>query len=154
MNQLDTALRRLLALQVPLESWWWIIVETWKTAKWFPNKSHWKYYFCLAGCSKEFIYLVLLASWISCSVCDAPLDVVEYFAGVSRICRLASSCGFTARGFELVYDDPPEGYASHSSMPHRSCFDFNGEGGFLFLVCKLLRIKNYSCFSEGSIMFH
>ena len=114
---------------------------------------HREYYFFPAGWSKEFIYLVLLASWISCSVCDASLDVVEYFAGVSRICRLASWHGFMARGFELVYDEPPEGYASHSGMPHRSCYDFNGEAGFLFLVCKLLRIKIYSCFSEGVVMF-
>lgn len=81
------------------------------------------------------MYLILLASWISegeeWDVVE-PLDVIEYFAGVSRICRLASWNNFAARGFEMKYDKPPDGYAQHSGMQHRSCYDFNGEAGFLF----------------------
>ena len=61
-----------------------------------------------------------------------PLDVVEFFAGVSRICRLAAWAGYHGRGYELKYDQPPNGYSRHSGTPRRSCYDFNGEAGFLF----------------------
>ena len=87
--------------------------------------------------TKDFIYLVLLASWISKKYPwgDKPLDLIEYFAGVSRICKLASWMGYEARGFEILYDTPPSGLAGHSKMPHRSAFDFNGEAGFLSFDC-------------------
>lgn len=77
---------------------------------------------------------------------DKAIDVVEFFAGVSRICRLAHWCHYESRGFEIKYDTPPEGDASHSGMPHRSSFDFNGEAGFLFFGCKWL--MRYCCFQQ------
>jgi len=76
-----------------------------------------------------------MASWISHSFVwgDRPIDVIEYFAGKSRICKGASWFGYEARGFEIKYDKPPMGTSGHSKMPRRSAFDFNGEAGFVFL---------------------
>ena len=88
----------------------------------------------VVAAAEEFVYLILLASWISEGVeweVVEPLDLIEYFAGVSRICRLATWNNYQARGFELKYDKPPYGCAQHSGMQHRSCYDFNGEAGFL-----------------------
>lgn len=75
-----------------------------------------------------------MASWISTDISwpEKPIQVIEYFAGVSRICKLASWYGFEARGFELNYDTPPGGTSSHSKMPCRSSYDLCGEAGFLF----------------------
>ena len=83
--------------------------------------------------TKDFIYLTMLAYCISTEfgLADQPLEVIEYFAGCSRVCKLASWCGFEARGFELKYDSPRPGVSIHSNMPCRSAFDFCGEAGFL-----------------------
>lgn len=66
-----------------------------------------------------------------------PLQVVEYFAGCSRICKLASWMGYESRGFEIKYDTPGPGHSMHSSMPKRSAYDFCGEAGFLQFDCNL-----------------
>lgn len=77
----------------------------------------------------------MLASWTSTGYDfpDTSLEVIEFFAGISRVCKLAQWRGFESRGFELNYDTPPPGLSTHSQMPHRSAFDFCGEAGFLFL---------------------
>ena len=33
-------------------------------------------------------------------------DIIEYFAGVGRISRMAAGCGYRAGAFDVVYDDP------------------------------------------------
>ena len=50
--------------------------------------------------TKEFIYLTMLAFWVSSSIDwpDKPIQVIEYFAGASRICKLAAWCGYESRG--------------------------------------------------------
>ena len=87
--------------------------------------------------SKDFIYLVMLASWVSMGFewPDKPLEVIEYFAGCSRVCKLASWAGYESWGFEISFDPPPSGESSHSSMPRRSAYDFCGKAGFLKFGC-------------------
>ena len=140
-DQLNLALRRLITMKVPLEacqdSWENMkndLKKNWtSTSVWIEGSTsiYLSFFF-----SKDFVYLIMLASWVSLGLeldLGSGLDLVEYFAGVSRICRMASWRGYTSRGFEMKYDVPPSGFAKHSNMPHRSCFDFNGEAGFLYL---------------------
>ena len=114
-EQLHLALTRLLRLGFPVDTW----QSLWSCA-------------CLA--IKDFIYLVLITSWISeeAEISSEPLKVIEYFSGSSRICRWASWSGYEARGFEIKFDVPdPDKASSHSKMPCRSAYDFNGEAGFV-----------------------
>ena len=164
-EQLDLALRRMLYLQLPLDTRNWIVrvvlrkfqiamlqVE-FAVLTWIPI-TNCTIIVCLwpkeitgfgsgllflpgvriqADWAKDFIYLTMLASWISVDFewPENPVQVIEYFAGVSRICKLASWYGVESRGFELLFDTPPKGTSSHSNMPRRSAYDFCGEAGFL-----------------------
>lgn len=89
--------------------------------------------FCCTETSKEFIYLTLMASWLVKLPWDRekPYDVIEFFAGVARVSRLAQLCGYNSRAYELEFDKPPTGESRHAGRARRSAFDINGEGGFV-----------------------
>ena len=88
--------------------------------------------------SEDFIYLVLMASWMGDSY-HMPweghqlLDVIDYFAGAARIAKIGTIQGYTCRAYDCLYDTPPCGESTHSHLPRRSAFDFCGEAGFWFL---------------------
>ena len=67
--------------------------------------------------------------WVS----ERPYDVLDFYAGVARVSRLATACGFNACAYDIKYDTPEPGESYHSGRAKRSCFDINGEGGFLLL---------------------
>lgn len=55
-----------------------------------------------------FILAILLMSWQSFFSLGASneYEVIEYFAGVGRIARMAAGNGYRAAAFDVVYDDP------------------------------------------------
>ena len=55
-------------------------------------------------------------------------DVIEFFAGKARVCRLAEAAGFFSLAHDIGFDDGRE----------RSCMDLNGSAGFV------LRGKHFS----------
>ncbi len=67
--------------------------------------------------------------------CDGhTLDLVEYFSGAARISKIAHIMGYYVRAFDLDYDHPVNGKdSSFSGRQKRSCFDMNGEAGYLSL---------------------
>ena len=85
--------------------------------------------------SKEFIYLTLMASWVLNLPWkrEKPFDLIELYAGLARVSRLAEACGFHASAHDLTYDAAPEGQSQHTGKARRSAFDINGEAGFLLL---------------------
>lgn len=65
-----------------------------------------------------------------------PLDLIEYFAGRARICKVANYLDYEARAFDVLYHRPEPGHTStRSGKPKRSHFDLNGECGFASLDC-------------------
>jgi hypothetical protein len=86
--------------------------------------------------SKEFIYLTLMASWVLNLPWkrEKPFDLIELYAGVARVSRLAEACGFHASAHDLTYDAAPGGQSQHTGKSRRSAFDINGEAGFLLLT--------------------
>ena len=128
-EQVALACRRMCVLGVPAETCLRSMFMFYSLDPAFPFKG--------CGESQDFIFLVLLASWMDCF--DLPwdhqptLDVLEYFAGVSRVAKCAMLAGYQSRAFDIEFDNPPEGESSHSNLKKRSAFDFCGEAGFMFL---------------------
>lgn len=59
---------------------------------------------------------------------------MEYFSGAARISKIAYFMGYNVRAFDLDYDHPVDGMdSSFSGRQKRSCFDMNGEAGYVFL---------------------
>ena len=75
---------------------------------------------------------------------EKPYDVLEFFAGVARVSRLAQLCGYNSRAFELEFDKPATGESRHSGRARRSAFDINGESGFVPLSYE--EVINPYCF--------
>ena len=90
----------------------------------------------LVSLSKDFIYLTMMVSWLVNLPWkrEKAFDLVEYFAGVARVSRLAHSCGYNTSAFDMTYDEAPPGQSQHAGRAKRSAFDINGEGGFLLLI--------------------
>lgn len=96
---------------------------------------------------KDFVWLVLLVSWLPFDFrqfCPGHLDLVEFFSGAARISKIAHFKGYRVRAFDLDYDRPVQGMeSSFSGWQKRSCYDMNGEAGFLFLAKFEKRFVDY-----------
>ena len=94
--------------------------------------------------AKDFVYLVLLVSWMDGLEFHPPLgfDLVEFFSGHGRLCRLASLAGYESRGYDVTYEPAPHGESKHSDGKRRSCYDFLGEAGFAWLVIQIHSVLN------------
>ncbi|CAK9055907.1 unnamed protein product [Durusdinium trenchii] len=114
-ERLDLACRRLLALGVPTDFIYLVLIAWWLM-------------------SSE------LFSWKDIQDCGG-LDLVEFFSGVGRIATYAHSCGFVSRAYDINHDPAPEGYSTHSELPKRSSFDMNGEAGMLLCIIMILHGK-------------
>lgn len=65
------------------------------------------------------------------------LEVLEVFAGVSRVAKFAARTGYKARAFEISFDKKyKKGFrlSKHNRLRKRSFMDINGEAGLAFLV--------------------
>ena len=65
---------------------------------------------------------MLLTSYLDLGTGDPRYEIIELFSGASRITRLAKSCGLSACGHDITFDDN-----------EKSCFNLNESAGFLFL---------------------
>ncbi len=66
--------------------------------------------------------LVLLTSYLDLWDDDPQYEVIELFAGASRITRLAKSLGLSACGHDITFDDGK-----------KSCFNLLEDAAFVFL---------------------
>ena len=69
--------------------------------------------------------LVALCSSLRLGLQDTRPQVVEFFAGKARICRLARSIGLRAVGHDVNLDS--------ATGPKRSAMNINGSSGFMSL---------------------
>lgn len=76
-------------------------------------------------------------------------EVIEYFAGVGRIARMAAGNGYRAAAFDVVYDDPKyyEGWPKSEKQKKitmltlnqgKSAMDLTTDAGFSFLGLHIL----------------
>ena len=85
--------------------------------------------------------MVILVSFLSVPLWDQEsnrmLDVVELFAGMARISRLASWAGLRARAYAITYTPVRHPQKLKRGKFRRSPIDLNGAAGFAFLgrVC-------------------
>ena len=81
--------------------------------------------------------MVILVSFLSVPLWDQEsnrnLDVVELFAGVARISRLASWAGLRARAYDITYTPVRHPQKLKRGKFRRSPMDLNGAAGFAFL---------------------
>ena len=90
------------------------------------------------GLCEAFLALLLMASWLRehPKFMNRHYDMIEFFAGRSRIGRLSEASGYFALAHELDLD------TTESSS---KCMDLNGSAGFMFLdilMCHLLACPN------------
>ncbi|CAL1152631.1 unnamed protein product [Cladocopium goreaui] len=66
------------------------------------------------GAPKAFILVILLASWQTFSPYSegAQYEVIEYYAGVGRIARLSSACGYQSTAYDVLYQPGPSNAAT------------------------------------------
>lgn len=87
------------------------------------------------------MYVVLLTAWTNLphlGGSEESYDVIEFFAGVSRISRLAASTGLRAARVDMVFDKGFTAKPTRKTNKSRkkSCMDLNTPGGFWPLGCK------------------
>ena len=79
---------------------------------------------------EEIILLVLLVRWLDAGPAhEDGLLVLEFFAGIGRIAKLAEVCGHGSVAYDKKYG---EEYAKRTGR--RSPMDINGNAGFVCLV--------------------
>ena len=67
---------------------------------------------------------------------NLDLQVLELFAGVARVARVARRMGLRARAYDINFDHENKRrfrFSSHSNRRRRAFMDINGEAGFVFL---------------------
>ena len=64
---------------------------------------------------------------------NAELDVVEMFAGVARIAKLAAWLGMKSRAYDIAYCPVRNPYRKKRNKLPRSPMDLNGSAGFVSL---------------------
>jgi len=62
---------------------------------------------------------------------NADLAVVELFAGVARIAKLASWLGLKSRAYDIAYCPVRNPHKKKRGKMPRSPMDLNGSGGFV-----------------------
>ncbi len=69
---------------------------------------------CFQIAPKDYIRICLYVSWLSnvSLFGTIPYVVVEFFAGVARIARLANWCRFKSAAVDIEYDDSKTGSRS------------------------------------------
>jgi len=66
---------------------------------------------------------------------NSNLDVVEFFAGVARISRLAHWMGLRTKAYDIAYT-PVNPEEVKRGKPRRSAMDLNGSAGLASLANK------------------
>lgn len=89
--------------------------------------------------TEAFIMIVLMCSWLSfVDLESSQYEMIEFFAGQSRISRLAHAAGYQAARYDLTYDPVfQENSGSSSGKRKRAsggAMDFSSSAGFVFLV--------------------
>lgn len=78
------------------------------------------------------IFLVLLVWWLDIPKnYDAPYQVIEYFAGVGRIAKLAQHVGYKAARVDIEYSK-----AVGQRLRKRSPMDLNSDAGLVYQARK------------------
>ena len=67
--------------------------------------------------AKDFVWLVLLASWVpvSPSFCPEHLHLLEFFSGAARISKWAHAVGYRVRSYDADYHKPLPGIPSSTA---------------------------------------
>jgi len=91
------------------------------------------------GCPKDFITLVLFTWWFRFGDVGSEWDIIEIFAGCSRIAKFGARVGLATRAVEIDFDSKRK--SSTSGRKRRSYMDINGEAGFALCVHLLLHGK-------------
>ena len=74
-----------------------------------------------------------MTSWLDVVKLKSKYDMIEFFAGVGRVTRLASARMYTSAGFDLDYGAPKLSRhgKKRKSKKTASCMDINGSAGFV-----------------------
>lgn len=75
--------------------------------------------------------LVVMTSYLSLWVTDPMFQVIEFFAGAGRICRLARSLGLSACAHDIAYDN---------DNSTNSAFNIVRSAGYVFLALFLFPV--------------
>lgn len=130
----DKACRRMIAMNVPKESWKGnhllrrILILVWLgISKLYCGMFLATSWLTLA---QEFILLVILVSFLELPV-DHPrdLDLVEFFAGVARISKLSTWMGYNCRAFDVTYAPLRHPQKLKRGKFRRPSMDLNGAAG-------------------------
>lgn len=106
------------------------------------------------GTAQDFIFLVLMCSWLSYVSLDAGCgwSVIDLFCGQARISRLAAKLGFRTASVDVKIDgsDAPFRKKKRSKFPgpKRNFMDINGHSGFAFLSS----VYGWTCTNNQAIM--
>ena len=88
--------------------------------------------------SQDFITIVILVSFLTVPTWDeganTNLDVVEFFAGVARISRLAAWTGLRARAYDIEFTPLSNPEKLKRGKLRRKPMDLNGSAGLAPLV--------------------
>ena len=96
--------------------------------------------------SKVYVLLVLMTTWLDGVKLSGKFDVIEYFAGVGRITRLACARKYKVAAFDLGYGAPiSSGHRNKRKSKKKSCMDIKGSAGFVYLFCRQARSRTQSC---------
>lgn len=87
--------------------------------------------------AKEFLELVVLASFLVVPEWEkgnnTDFDLVDFFSGRARLCRLASWMKLKARAFDVNYTKLRGGAEFKRGKLRRRAMDLNGAAGFVTL---------------------
>ncbi|CAK9032143.1 Uncharacterized protein SCF082_LOCUS19941 [Durusdinium trenchii] len=107
------------------------------------------------GVPKDFIWLVVFTYWYTLGAIHhfEGLQVIEMFAGVARVAKVASRLGLRSRAFEIMFD-ASHGKKRYKKNGHmkRSFMDMNGDAGFALAVALILASKWGDCLALLAIV--
>ena len=87
--------------------------------------------------SKVIILLTLLISWMEDEgAVTKEIEVIEYFAGVGRIAKLARYAGYESVGFDMAY-----GVQKSKLTGKRNSMDLNSNAGLVLAIKLILRSR-------------
>ena len=125
--EVELVCKRLMALQAPKATWTGLLTLILGSGQARKSVS-----------AQVLVLAVLLTSWLPFTQSNslASLDLVEFFAGVARISRLAACSGLHAARVDISYDAEAQHVKGSqkrgsASKPGRSCMDLLSSPGFL-----------------------
>ena len=98
--------------------------------------------------TEAFVVLIILINFLEVpewgNSCNRDLQVVELFAGVARISRLAAWLGLKSRAYDLTYLPIRNPYKQKRGKRCRSPMDLNGSAGLRALGWMMVYLFTFS----------